>query len=455
MKRREFLVALAATALAPASGWAAPAGLRLKAEPVTARLLPEGQGVTRMLGFNGSTPGPEIRARKGGRVAVAFENGIDSASAIHWHGIHIENAMDGVPGLTQAAVEPGEMFDYAFDASHSGTYWYHSHERSWEQVAKGLYGPLIIEERDPPRVDHDITVVLDDWRLTRSGELHPNFGNRHDFSHDGRLGNFARALASREAVRRGDRVRLRLINTATARIFPVRISGGAGKVVAHDGMPLAAPEPLGELVLAPAQRTDVILDVAGSVTFSLLTRREPYELGKIEAEGANPTPIKTPIAPLPPHAAPAPDRKKARRLTLAMQGGAMGGRHGGKDFWALQRLFRLALCALAALRARRDGADHDAERHRLPARHPHPRPPLPRTRRGRRARPLPRHHPGRPAPAAGRPLRVRQPRQVADPLPYPGPPGVGHEDLGRGRLTGVLPANAQVPEAGPTGACAG
>ncbi len=334
MKRREFLVALAATALTPATGWAAPAGMRLKAEPVTARLLPDGQGVTRMLGFNGSTPGPEIRARQGGRVAVAFENGIDSASAIHWHGIHIANAMDGVPGLTQAAVKPGGAFDYVFDASHPGTYWYHSHERSWEQVAKGLYGPLIIEERDPPRVDHDITVVIDDWRLTRSGELHANFGNRHDFSHDGRLGNFARALASRETVRRGDRVRLRLINTATARIFPVRISGGAGKVVAHDGMPLAAPEPLGELVLAPAQRTDVILDVAGSVTFALLTRREPYELGKIAAKGANPAPIDTPIAALPPNTVSAPDRKKAKRLTLAMQGGAMGGRHGGKDFWA-------------------------------------------------------------------------------------------------------------------------
>ena len=339
MKRREFLVALAATALAPASGWAAPSGFRLRAEPVTARLLPDGQGVTRMLGFNGSTPGPEIRARQGGRVAVAFENGIDAASAIHWHGIHIDNAMDGVPGLTQAAVEPGEMFDYAFDVSHPGTYWYHSHERSWEQVAKGLYGPLIIEERDPPRVDHDITVVIDDWRLTRNGELHANFGNRHDFSHDGRIGNFARALVSREAVRRGDRVRLRLINTATARIFPVRISGGAGKVVAHDGMPLASPEPLGELVLAPAQRTDVILDVAEPVTFALLTRREPYELGKIEAEGANPAPVKTPIAPLPPHAAPAPDRKKARRLTLAMQGGAMSrmgmtGMMRGGDFWA-------------------------------------------------------------------------------------------------------------------------
>ncbi len=334
MNRRDFLLALAATALTPATGWAAPSGFRLKAEPVTTRLLPDGQGVTRMLGFNGSSPGPEIRARQGGRVAVSFENGIDGASAVHWHGIHIDNAMDGVPGLTQAAVKPGGAFDYVFDAPHPGTYWYHSHERSWEQVAKGLYGPLIVEERDPPRVDHDITVVLDDWRLTRSGGLAPNFGNRHDFSHDGRLGNFARALLSREAVRRGDRVRLRLINTATARIFRVRIGGGDGIVVAHDGMPLAKPAPLGELVLAPAQRTDVILDVAAPVTFAMATRRGAYELGKIAAQGVNPAPIDAPIAPLPPVDIPPPDRKKARRLTLAMQGGAMGGRHRGKDFWA-------------------------------------------------------------------------------------------------------------------------
>ena len=337
MNRRDFLLALAATALAPATGWAAPSAMRLKAEPVTARLLPDGQGVTRMLGFNGSTPGPEIRVRQGDRVAVTFENGIDRDSAVHWHGIHIDNAMDGVPGLTQSAVKPGETFDYVFDMPYAGTYWYHSHERSWEQVAMGLYGPLIVEERDPPRVDHDITVVLDDWRLTRSGELEANFGNRHDFSHDGRLGNFARALPSREAVRRGDRVRLRLINAATARIFQVKIGGGAGRIVAHDGMPLAAPEPLGELELAPAQRTDVILDVAATVTFSFLTRREPYELGKIAVQGANPAPIDAPVAPLSSPDIPAPDRKKARRLTLAMQGGAMSGMgmmRGSGNFWA-------------------------------------------------------------------------------------------------------------------------
>ena len=334
MNRRQFLATSAACALLPSTGRAGP--MRLKAEPVAVRLLPdeEGQGPTAMLGFNGSTPGPGIRAAEGGRVSVAFENGTGQPSAIHWHGIHIDNAMDGVPGLTQDAVEPGKTFHYDFAATHPGTYWYHAHHRSWEQVAKGLYGPLIVDERDPPKVDRDIAVVLDDWRLTRDGKLHPSFGDRHDFSHAGRLGNYGRAFFSRDRVRKGDRVRLRLINAATARTFKVRIGGGAGRIVAHDGMPLAVPEPVGEPVLAPAQRTDIVLDVTGQVTFHLLPRGEPYALGTIAAEGSNPAPARGPIEPLPPTATPAPDPKGARRLTLDMQGGAMGGRHGGDDFWA-------------------------------------------------------------------------------------------------------------------------
>ncbi len=332
MNRRQFLATSAACALLPATGRAA--AMRLKAGPVTVRLLPEAEGPTEMLGFNGATPGPEIRAREGGRIAVAFENGLDRGSAIHWHGIHIDNAMDGVPGLTQDAVAPGKSFAYDFAVPYPGTYWYHAHHRSWEQVAKGLYGPLIVEERDPPKLDHDIAVVLDDWRLTREGALHPSFGDRHDFSHAGRLGNYGRAFFSRDTVRLGDRVRLRLINTATARTFRVRIGGGSGRIVAEDGMPLAAPEPIGELVLAPAQRSDIVFDVAGPVTFHLLPRGEPFALGTIAVKGANPAPRGGPIAPLPQTGIPAPDRDGARRLTLAMQGGAMGGRHGGSDFWA-------------------------------------------------------------------------------------------------------------------------
>ena len=136
-------------------------------------------------------------------------------------------------------------------------------------------------------------------------------------------------------MRRGDRVRLRLINAATARTFKVRIGGGAGRIVAQDGMPLAAPEPVGEPVLAPAQRTDIVLDVTGPVGFHLLPRGEPYPLGTIAVEGSNPAPIAEPIAALPPPGIAKPVRRGARRLTLAMQGGAMGSRHGGEDFWGV------------------------------------------------------------------------------------------------------------------------
>lgn len=315
MNRRQFLACSAASILFPTTGWTT-APLRLKAGPVTVRILPEDDRPTSMLGFNESTPGPELRVRQGDRLSVSFENGTGEASTIHWHGIHLDNAMDGVPDLTQAAVRPGGTFRYAFDVPHAGTYWYHAHHRSWEQVARGLYGPLIVEERDPPTVDRDITVVLDDWRLERNGALHESFGNRHDFSHAGRMGNVARALFSGATVRHGDRVRLRLINAATARMFAVRIGGGTGKVVAHDGMPLAEPSLLGDLLLAPAQRTDVILDVTGPVSFALRTREGLYGLGAIAVEGSNPAPTAGAVVSLPAPRTPAPDRRTATRLRL-------------------------------------------------------------------------------------------------------------------------------------------
>ena len=333
MNRREFFKASSAAILFPTTGWTA-APLRLMAGPVDARILPRPDGPTRMLGFNGSTPGPELRMRQGDRVSVVFENRLSQPSAVHWHGIHLDNAMDGVPDLTQPAVRPGNSFHYVFDVPYAGTFWYHSHHRSWEQVAMGLYGPLIIEESEPPAVDQDITVILDDWRLDRAGQLHRSFDSAHDFSHAGRMGNYARALFSQRTVRYGDRARLRLINAATARVFVVSITGGTGETVAIDGMPLAEPMPLGDLTLAPAQRTDLIFDVAGPISFALRTRNEPYTLGTIALHDTNPVSIDTPIRPLPPAPVPKPDQGGATPLDLVMQGGAMGGRHGGDDFWA-------------------------------------------------------------------------------------------------------------------------
>ena len=138
-------------------------------------------------------PGPVIRVRQGERVRRRFVNELPQASTVHWHGIRIENAMDGVPELTQAAVPPGGSFLYDFVAPDAGTYWYHSHNLTWEQLARGLYGALIVEEADGgPEVDRDELLLIDDWRLTPEAQIDQRFGAMGDRSHglSGRLGNW-------------------------------------------------------------------------------------------------------------------------------------------------------------------------------------------------------------------------------------------------------------------------
>lgn len=332
LNRRHFLAGTAISLTMPRVSLASPTVLR--AEPVSAQILPEGEARTAMLGFNGSSPGPELRVRQGDTLAIRFDNQTPEGSSVHWHGIRLDNAMDGVPDLTQPLVKAGEGFDYRFTVPDAGTYWYHSHNRSWEQVAKGLYGPLIVEEPNPPHVDHDITVMLDDWRVEESGALMGGFGAMHDFAHAGRMGNFARALVSRDTVRLADRIRLRLINTATARVFPVRITGLEAMVVALDGMPLLEPRPLEDLVLAPAQRVDVIGNVTGPVEFALVTRDELYGLGGLRIDGENGAPTTDRVAALPGPSVAQLSGQADHDLTLKMEGGAMSGRHAGDDIWA-------------------------------------------------------------------------------------------------------------------------
>ncbi|WP_417206708.1 multicopper oxidase family protein [Antarctobacter sp.] len=329
--RRGFLAAgLAAAALPRVAAGATPMALR--AEPVVAQILDPGDGATPMLGFNGSTPGPELRVVEGQRLSVAFDNQLADPTAVHWHGIRIDNAMDGVPGLTQDAVPPGGGFGYDFVAPDAGTYWYHSHHQSWEQVARGLYGPLIVTETTPPDVDRDITVILDDWRLEQSGEMAGGFGNMHDFAHGGRLGNFAKAILSQTTVNTGERIRLRLINTATARIFPVALEGIDARIVALDGRALPEPRALDQLRLAPAQRIDVIGDVTDVVRFLFPTPEQAFEMGKLALGTAPVTARRSATQPLPAGHRPTPGAPRA--LTLRMEGGAMGGRHAGDDIWA-------------------------------------------------------------------------------------------------------------------------
>ncbi|CUK04971.1 Multicopper oxidase mco [Shimia thalassica] len=336
MNRRDFLITASAAALAPQVSFAR-SQFELVAEPVEAQILPaEEYAATQSFGFNGGLPGPEIRTRQGHPLEVLLRNKLNEGTAVHWHGIRLPNAMDGVPVLTQKIVDPDATHTYQFSPPDAGTFWYHSHYLSHEQVARGLMGPLIIEEATPPDVDHDITAVLADWRLDQNGQLTDDFATMHDIAHGGRMGNFARAFLPDVPLKTGERIRLRLINAATDRIFPLNLSGIKGKIVALDGMPLTAARDFETIELAPAQRVDIIADVESTLEIAMATRGGSYPLGQIDPVGST-EPRTIPIPVLSPNEVPRPG-DVAQELVLTMQGGAMGGRHGGDNIWAFNDL---------------------------------------------------------------------------------------------------------------------
>ncbi|MGJ3260788.1 MAG: multicopper oxidase family protein [Rhodospirillales bacterium] len=194
MRRRDFLGLSGAAALTPLLPLSLRAEARpdhvLRAGPGDVSLMGAGKPKTPVWVFGGESPGPVLRIPRGKPVHVRVDNALSEPTSVHWHGIRIENAMDGVSGFTQAAIEPGQGFDYRFTAPDAGTYWYHSHHRSWEQVARGLYGPLIVEEDEPVAADHDLLFVADDWLLGDDGQIAGGFGDIHDASHGGRMGNW-------------------------------------------------------------------------------------------------------------------------------------------------------------------------------------------------------------------------------------------------------------------------
>ena len=228
LNRRQFLTSAAAVALTPSLTLAASSPLTLRAAPAKVQLAPPQYPETQVWCYNGEIPGHTIRLQQGQMFRADFVNDLPQASTIHWHGIRLANAMDGAAGLTQAPVPPGERFRYEFEAKDAGTYWYHPHFNSAEQVSRGLAGALIIDETQAPDVDADHVIVLDDWRMTQLAGIHSAFDNMHDLSHGGRIGNYVTANGSDQLefpVSSGARLRLRLINTATDRIFSLRHAG--------------------------------------------------------------------------------------------------------------------------------------------------------------------------------------------------------------------------------------
>lgn len=303
----------------------------LEARPGTARLAPAEYQPTPIWGYDGGVPGPTLRIRQGERIDRRFLNGLPQPSTVHWHGIRIDNAMDGVPELTQSAVEPGGTFDYAFTVPDAGTYWYHPHNRTWEQLARGLYGALIVEEPEAPDVDRDEVLLIDDWRLTEKAEIAENFGAMHDWSHGGRIGNWITVNGDgfwKSSAKRNERLRLRLVNVANARIFSLSLAGLEGWIVALDGQPLETPQRAGRMVMAPAQRIDLIVDVTGETEGSIVSheRNGSYAVATYEISEGVAARRTGPATPLPPNPVPRIGvLGTARTADLLMEGGAMGG----------------------------------------------------------------------------------------------------------------------------------
>jgi FtsP/CotA-like multicopper oxidase with cupredoxin domain len=241
---------------------------RLVSAPARLSLVGAQHPATEVWCYEGLVPGPEIRVRQGERLRVVVENRLPEDTTVHWHGIRLPNEMDGVPHLTQKPIAPGERFTYEFECPDAGTYWYHPHQSGAEQVGRGLSGALIVEEREPVEVDRDITWLLSDWRLLKDASISGDFKNMHDIAHGGRIGNVVTvngAVRDTFQVRAGERIRLRLINAANARIFALELEGHAPKVIALDGQPVEPHEPPnGRVVLGPAMRADLIVDMTGA-----------------------------------------------------------------------------------------------------------------------------------------------------------------------------------------------
>ena len=340
MSRRSVLRAgaglcLAAPALIGARA-AAAQEIRLTARPGRVTLNGAARETIDIWGYDGLAPGPVLRVRQGEPATIQARNQLDQDTTVHWHGIRLPNAMDGVPGLTQAPIRPGESFTYAFTPPDAGTFWYHPHANSLEQLGRGLAGALIVEEREPVAVDRDLVWMLRDWRITPEGALAPSFGGAMEAAMSGHIGNVVTLNESAQAeqpVRAGERIRLRLVNGALARIMSLRFEGHRPQVVAIDGQPCDPFEPAGgRLLLGPAMRLDVLLDMQGEPGRSYdviddFYDKLSYTLTRLVYGAEAPVrahPLDAPLA-LPRNPVPEPDLADADRRQIAVTGGMMGG----------------------------------------------------------------------------------------------------------------------------------
>jgi FtsP/CotA-like multicopper oxidase with cupredoxin domain len=357
LTRRDFLrlTGLGAGALA-LGGCGARTGERsrirayaLQAAPVD---LEVGGREVRTWAYDGGVPGPEIRVTEGDTLRVRVSNGLPAGTTIHWHGQPVVNGMDGVPGVTQPSIEPGEEFTYEFVVPASGSYIYHSH--AGLQLDRGLYGPLIVEPKNETlSYDREYTLLLDDWldgvqgtpedamEMLKAGadgmegmEGMPGMEGMEgmggmggdvpsrwppDIVYPLYLINGRPPEAPEEfEVRRGEVVRLRLMNPSAATIFRVALAGHRMTVTHADGQPVE-PVEVDAVRIGMGERYDVLVEAGSPGAWQLAAQAEGTEKmarAVLRYEGS--------VSASPPPAGGMPPELKGRLLTYGMLRAAPG-----------------------------------------------------------------------------------------------------------------------------------
>jgi FtsP/CotA-like multicopper oxidase with cupredoxin domain len=255
--------------------------------------------------YNGQVPGPEIRVKEGEIIRVVLKNYLPEGTTIHWHGIPIVNAMDGVPGVTQQSVKPGETFVYEFEARPAGTFIYHSHVGY--QLDQGLYGPLIIEPARPEEsYDREYSLVLEDWVMKDGGGVartrrRPPMGRgmmggmmRGHMGIDTRGGPLLEPIYDGYAVngriypaikplevKKGDRVKLRLMNVSSATIYYLQLAGHRLTITQTDGNPIK-PVDTDVIRIGMGERYDVMFAADNPGYWLLAASEEGFGEGQLQ-----------------------------------------------------------------------------------------------------------------------------------------------------------------------------
>jgi FtsP/CotA-like multicopper oxidase with cupredoxin domain len=314
----------------------------------TRGIMTYGNGDTSPHG-EGAMP-PVLRMRRGEPYRIRLENRLDEPTTVHWHGLRIDNRMDGVPFLTQPYVYGGDGFDYAFTPPDAGTFWYHPHCNTLTQIGRGMTGVIVVDDAADPAFDAEIVLNLRDWRLGGDGQFIEQFKPR-DAARAGTFGTVRTAnwrQSPQYDAPAGGLVRLRLAATDVTRILSLVVEGAQTTVIALDGNPVADRFTLETLMIGPGQRLDLCVRMPETedavVTLKDIRGTRPAVLATLRAVGQS---LKRNVGDLPPLFAnplPEPDLSAATEIPFVLSASAeerpKDGICGslGYNFWAINKV---------------------------------------------------------------------------------------------------------------------